>query len=57
MYVCGFGLGLQYDVQLSRGGLELSVRGYDHKLRLLLERALQELKRIAQQGQAHLHRP
>ena len=27
------------------------MRGYDHKLRLLLERALLELKRIAQQGQ------
>ena len=42
--------GLFYEVQLSKGGMELSFQGYNHKLHLLVTKALQELRNLADRG-------
>jgi secreted Zn-dependent insulinase-like peptidase len=42
--------GLFYEVQLSKGGMELSFQGYNHKLHILVTKALQELRNLADQG-------
>jgi len=42
--------GLFYEVQLSKGGMELSFQGYNHKLQLLVTKALQELRNVADKG-------
>jgi secreted Zn-dependent insulinase-like peptidase len=40
-------LGLFYDVTLSKGGLELTFQGYDHKLPVLVSKTLEELRKLA----------
>eukprot|EP01038_Epipyxis_sp_PR26KG_P014143 gene14143-18981_t len=42
--------GLSYDIQMSKGGLEIVFRGYNHKLHLLVEATMKEMKQLLDRG-------
>lgn len=42
--------GLYYDINVSKGGIELSISGYNDKLQVLLSNVLLEMKRVGEPG-------
>jgi insulysin len=44
---------LCYDIQLSKGGLDISVQGYGHRLPVLLEKIAGEIQRVSQNSSSH----
>ncbi len=42
--------GLYYDINVSKGGIELSISGYNDKLPVLLSNVLAEIKRVGEPG-------
>lgn len=45
-------VGLCYDVSLAKGGLDLSVQGYGHKLPVLVEKIVEEMQRFGTDASA-----
>ena len=45
--------GLCYDIQLSKGGLDISVQGYGHRLMVMLEKIAVEIQRVSQNSSSH----
>jgi insulysin len=52
LFFCFCVLGLGYDIALAKGGLDVSVSGYDHKLPVLVMRIVEEMSRFATDPQA-----